>query len=85
MDQSIQFDAELIRRYDRSGPRYTSYPTAVEFHPRFGEEEYQRHIAKSNGEGGALSLYLHLPFCDTVCYYCACNKIVTKTRSRAAP
>ena len=85
MDQSIQFDAELIRRYDRSGPRYTSYPTAVEFHPRFGEEEYQHHIAKSNGEGGALSLYLHLPFCDTVCYYCACNKIVTKNRSRAAP
>jgi len=85
MDQSIRFDAELIRRYDRSGPRYTSYPTAVEFHPRFGEEAYQDHIAKSNQKGGPLSLYLHLPFCDTVCYYCACNKIVTKNRRRAAP
>jgi oxygen-independent coproporphyrinogen III oxidase len=85
MDQSIRFDAELIRRYDRSGPRYTSYPTAVEFHPQFGAEAYQRHIDTSNAEGGPLSLYLHLPFCDTVCYYCACNKIVTKNRSRAAP
>jgi len=85
MDQSIRFDAELIRRYDCSGPRYTSYPTAVEFHPQFEAEAYQRHIDKSNGEGGPLSLYLHLPFCDTVCYYCACNKIVTKNRSRAAP
>lgn len=85
MDQSIRFDAELIRRYDRSGPRYTSYPTAVEFHPRFEEEAYQQYIAKSNQAGGPLSLYLHLPFCDTVCYYCACNKMVTKNRGRAAP
>ncbi|AOV18597.1 oxygen-independent coproporphyrinogen III oxidase [Acidihalobacter aeolianus] len=83
--QTIHFDAELIRRYDRAGPRYTSYPTAVQFHEGFGETEYRAAAARSNTQGRALSLYFHLPFCNTVCYYCACNKIVTKDRSRAAP
>ncbi len=85
MDQSIQFDLELIQRYDRAGPRYTSYPTAVEFDERFGAEEYRNHIADSNAKGGPLSLYFHLPFCDTVCFYCACNKIITKNRRHAGP
>lgn len=87
MDQHVKFDAELIRRYDRAGPRYTSYPTAVQFHSGFGESQYREHARRSN-EGEAvrpLSLYFHLPFCDTVCFYCACNKIITKNRSRAAP
>ncbi|OBS10041.1 oxygen-independent coproporphyrinogen III oxidase [Acidihalobacter prosperus] len=82
---TVRFDAELIRRYDRAGPRYTSYPTAVQFHEGFGEVEYRAAAARSNTQGRALSLYFHLPFCNTVCYYCACNKIVTKDRSRAAP
>jgi len=85
MDQSIKFDLELINRYDKSGPRYTSYPTALELHEGFGDAEYRRHIAKSNAAGGPLSLYFHIPFCDTVCFYCACNKIVTKNRAHAAP
>ena len=85
MDQSIQFDLELIQRYDRAGPRYTSYPTAVEFDERFGAEEYRNHIADSNAKGGPLSLYFHLPFCDTVCFFCACNKIITKNRRHAGP
>ena len=85
MDQSIEFDLELIKRYDKAGPRYTSYPTALELHEGFGENEYRWHIAKSNAIGGPLSLYFHLPFCDTVCYYCACNKIVTKNRQHAEP
>ncbi|APZ42212.1 oxygen-independent coproporphyrinogen III oxidase [Acidihalobacter ferrooxydans] len=84
-NQNVRFDPELIRRYDRAGPRYTSYPTAVQFHEGFGEEDYRAAAARSNAGGRALSLYFHLPFCDTVCYYCACNKIVTKDRSRAAP
>lgn len=85
----IQFDEALIRRYDRSGPRYTSYPTAVQFHPGFGAEDYARHARASNEPPapGApprpLSLYVHIPFCDTVCFYCACNKIPTKDRARA--
>ena len=85
MDQSIKFDLELINRYDRAGPRYTSYPTALELHEGFGDKEYRQHIAKSNAAGGPLSLYFHIPFCDTVCFYCACNKIITKNRKHAEP
>jgi len=85
MDQSIEFDLDLIHRYDKSGPRYTSYPTALELHEGFGDAEYRAHIDKSNAAGGPLSLYFHIPFCDTVCFYCACNKIVTKNRAHAAP
>ncbi|MDD1637750.1 MAG: oxygen-independent coproporphyrinogen III oxidase [Methylococcaceae bacterium] len=85
MDQSIKFDLDLINRYDKAGPRYTSYPTALELHEGFGDKEYRRHIAKSNAAGGPLSLYFHIPFCDTVCFYCACNKIITKNRKHAEP
>jgi oxygen-independent coproporphyrinogen-3 oxidase len=85
MDQSIKFDPDLIKRYDKAGPRYTSYPTALELHEGFTENDYRRHIAKSNVAGGPLSLYFHIPFCDTVCFYCACNKIVTKNRQHAEP
>ncbi|KKM72161.1 hypothetical protein LCGC14_1423300 [marine sediment metagenome] len=73
MIDAIEFDADLIRRYDKAGPRYTSYPTAVEFHQGFNAEEYAKHIAISNQRGGPLSLYFHIPFCDTVCFYCACK------------
>ena len=83
--QNIVFDLDLIKRYDKSGPRYTSYPTAVQFHDGFGEEEYKRHAQASNASGGPLSLYFHIPFCDTVCFYCGCNKVATKDRSKAAP
>jgi len=87
MDQSLEFDIELIRRYDRAGPRYTSYPTAVQFQPSFGEPQYLAAVEYSNGDPvpTPLSLYFHLPFCATVCFYCACNKVVTKNRNRAAP
>ncbi len=85
MNQTIVFDPELLKRYDKSGPRYTSYPTAVQFHTGFGPQEYQRYAEGTNASGRPLSLYLHIPFCDTVCYYCACNKVVTKDRTRAAP
>ncbi len=87
MNHSLKFEPELLRRYDKAGPRYTSYPTAVQFHQGFGEQEYRAWAARSNDVNRAppLSLYVHLPFCDTVCYYCACNKVVTKDHSRAAP
>jgi len=121
MTDSIVFDPDLIRRYDVAGPRYTSYPTAVQFkesygdgiepraadqgrsargfgdgiEPRaadqgrsargFGEADYRRQLEDSNRLGRPLSLYVHLPFCDTVCFYCACNKIITRNRARAAP
>ena len=85
MDQSLEFDLELINRYDKAGPRYTSYPTALELHDGFTEAHYRQEIIKSNALGGPLSLYFHIPFCDTVCFYCACNKIVTKNRQHTEP
>ena len=87
MSEKIIFDAELIRRYDRSGPRYTSYPTAVQFVDTFDAARYRELAAASVAErpDRPLSLYFHIPFCDTVCFYCACNKHVTKDRGLAQP
>ena len=62
MDQSIQFDLDLIHRYDKAGPRYTSYPTALELHEGFTEADYRQQIENSNAAAGPLSLYFHLPF-----------------------
>lgn len=77
---------ELICRYDKAGPRYTSYPTAVEFDSTFNSDQYYQQVDISNRRGGPLSLYFHLPFCNTVCfYYCACNTIITKNRKHFAP
>lgn len=80
-----QWNSELIRRYDLAGPRYTSYPTAPQFSTSFSSAELHRAIARSNASGRPLSLYFHIPFCDTVCYYCGCNKIITAHKSHAAP
>ncbi|MDX1811301.1 MAG: oxygen-independent coproporphyrinogen III oxidase [Gammaproteobacteria bacterium] len=91
MEQSLIFDEALIKRYDKAGPRYTSYPTAVQFNDTFTSDTYREMCAKSNTESQSLSepkplsLYFHIPFCDTVCFYCGCNKVVTKDRSKAAP
>lgn len=85
MDQSLDFDLKLINRYDKAEPRYTSYPTALELHEGFADKEYRQHISKSNQAADPLSLYFHIPFCDTVCFYCACNKIITKNRQHAEP
>lgn len=87
MSEKIIFDAELIRRYDRSGPRYTSYPTAVQFVDTFDVARYRELAAASTAThpDRPLSLYFHIPFCDTVCFYCACNKHVTKDRGLAQP
>ena len=82
---SVEFDADLLGRLGKSGPRYTSYPTADRFGPGFGYRDYLHAVAGLRTRGGKrpLSLYLHIPFCDTVCYYCACNKIVTRRRDKA--
>ncbi len=91
MDQKLVIDLDMIRRHDKSGPRYTSYPTAVQFHEGFGEAEYRAWAERTNEASRAadrptpLSLYFHIPFCDTVCFFCGCNKVSTKDRSRAQP
>lgn len=76
---------ELLRKYDRPGPRYTSYPTAVEFHPGFGEAAYRDRLARAaEAADEPLSLYLHLPFCEERCSFCGCMVIITKKREVAA-
>ncbi len=83
---TVEFDADLIARLGKAGPRYTSYPTADRFGDGFGYRDFLHAVADRRTRAGVrpLSLYLHIPFCDTVCYYCACNKIVTRKRDKAA-
>jgi oxygen-independent coproporphyrinogen-3 oxidase len=78
-------DAGLIRQFDRAGPRYTSYPTADRFVEAFDGDAYQRALEERHIGSLArpLSLYVHLPFCSSICYYCACNKIITKDHGRS--
>jgi oxygen-independent coproporphyrinogen III oxidase len=86
--QMAEFDLDLIKRYDGRGPRYTSYPTAVQFHDGFGEEDYKRLALASNSdnpEAQPLSIYVHVPFCHSLCYYCGCHKIITRHQSSADP
>ncbi|WP_018880562.1 oxygen-independent coproporphyrinogen III oxidase [Thioalkalivibrio sp. ALE30] len=85
MEQRLVFDPEILRRYDVSGPRYTSYPTAPQFHEGFDDRAYADAAQATNGADPArpLSLYVHVPFCDTVCFYCACNKVITGNYQRA--
>jgi oxygen-independent coproporphyrinogen III oxidase len=72
---------ELIKKYDRPGPRYTSYPTAPEW-TDFSAEQYEQHLARANAQGGPLSIYVHLPFCREMCRFCGCNVIATHDRNR---
>lgn len=81
---SVCFDESLVRRYGGRGPRYTSYPTALQFDDAFGASDLQQHALASNEQGKPLSLYVHIPFCRALCYYCACNKIVTRNAGRVA-
>ncbi|RJF96123.1 oxygen-independent coproporphyrinogen III oxidase [Noviherbaspirillum saxi] len=82
---SVQFDAALIRKMSRQGPRYTSYPTADRFTDEFAMGDYLQAVntVRAMGSRNSLSIYIHVPFCDKLCYYCACNKIITKNRSKA--
>ncbi|EQD81139.1 Coproporphyrinogen III oxidase, oxygen-independent, partial [mine drainage metagenome] len=83
MTSTLSFDPELLRRYDRPGPRYTSYPTAPQFTPAFSEADLREHIGRSNAHGRALSIYAHMPFCANPCFYCACNRVITRDAARA--
>ncbi len=75
----MDVDLALIDKYNISGPRYTSYPTALQFEDA-GEEDYRAALARSGS--GPISIYTHIPFCSTLCYYCACNKIVTRDKDK---
>ncbi|MDU7392103.1 oxygen-independent coproporphyrinogen III oxidase [Atlantibacter hermannii] len=79
--QLIDWDLALIQKYNYSGPRYTSYPTALEFSDQFGETEFRQAVARYPER--PLSLYIHIPFCHKLCYFCGCNKIVTRQQHKA--
>jgi oxygen-independent coproporphyrinogen III oxidase len=80
VDTSIEFEPDLIRRYDVNGPRYTSYPTAAQFTDHFDVMKYVEAARNSNDDPipVPLSLYLHIPFCESPCYYCACTRVITR-------
>jgi oxygen-independent coproporphyrinogen III oxidase len=82
----IEISEELIRRFDSLGPRYTSYPTADRFNTGFNAQSYIQHLKEraANPARPPLSVYIHVPFCASLCYYCACNKIITKDHGRSA-
>ncbi len=81
---TVTFDPSIMQRYDREGPRYTSYPTARQFHDRLAPDAYEIAAKASRGalEGSPLSVYVHLPFCFSPCFYCGCNKVVTHQLGR---
>ncbi|OGV07282.1 MAG: oxygen-independent coproporphyrinogen III oxidase [Stygiobacter sp. RIFOXYC12_FULL_38_8] len=80
----FEINIDLIKKYDKPGPRYTSYPTAPHFTEAFTSEKYLDEIIRTNNQADQpeLSLYYHLPFCDTLCYFCGCNMIITRNRDR---
>jgi oxygen-independent coproporphyrinogen III oxidase len=80
---SLICDPDLLRRYDQPGPRYTSYPTATQFGPHFQEAMLREYIRRSNEEliPSRLSLYVHVPYCSSPCFYCGCNRIITRDRT----
>jgi oxygen-independent coproporphyrinogen III oxidase len=86
MQDDLLFNRPLVEKYDRPGPRYTSYPTAPQFHAAFAEDDYRAAAQRSNRVASPkpLSVYVHIPFCKSLCYYCACNKIITHNTDRAA-
>jgi oxygen-independent coproporphyrinogen-3 oxidase len=81
----VHLDLGTIEKYDTTGPRYTSYPTAVEFHEGIDSDDYKKATLDANGAflPRELSLYFHLPFCRHLCFYCGCNKIVTKNQQKS--
>lgn len=81
MKVSQFFDPQLLSKYNTSGPRYTSYPTALEFHDDFKHDDFIQAVKDSPNR--ELSLYVHIPFCHTLCYYCGCNKVITRHRDKA--
>ncbi len=80
----FKIDLDLVKKYDKPGPRYTSYPTAPQFTDSFTTENYIKEINRTNKQKNPpdLSLYFHIPFCDTLCYFCGCNMVVSRNRER---
>src|SRR3989442_683271 len=76
---------EFLNKYNRPGPRYTSYPTAPVWNESFGPDDFERVLADSNAKGAPVSLYMHIPFCESLCLFCACNVVIQKDKKVAPP
>ncbi|WP_448571532.1 oxygen-independent coproporphyrinogen III oxidase [Trichothermofontia sp.] len=85
LSHTVEFDAGLLRKYDRPLPRYTSYPPATELTESFQERDFRGAIAVGNYKQTPLSLYCHIPFCETACYFCGCNTVITQRKEVAVP
>lgn len=85
LSQAIQFDAELLNKYNQALPRYTSYPPATELTSNFDQDAFRTALAVGNHKKTPLSLYCHIPFCETPCYFCGCNTVITQRKEVAEP
>jgi oxygen-independent coproporphyrinogen-3 oxidase len=85
MQAELSVSEEFVNRYNRPGPRYTSYPTAPVWTDSFGPNEYEEALAFADRKGSPVSLYMHLPFCESLCLFCACNVVITKNKGVAPP
>lgn len=85
LPSGVKFDIDLIKKYDTPTPRYTSYPPATELTEQFTHQDFAQAIADSNHRQNPLSLYFHIPFCQSACYFCGCNVIVTNSQNVAQP
>lgn len=83
MSNSSAFDPQLLRRYNRNGPRYTSYPSAAQFSSAFTRTDYEAALERAHNRGGPLSVYVHVPFCESPCFFCACTRIITRQKAAA--
>ena len=81
----VKFDFDLIQKYDTRAPRYTSYPPATELSENFTARDFQSAITASNQRQTPLSLYFHIPFCQSACYFCGCNTVITNNKKMAIP
>ncbi len=79
----MKLDLELVQKYDVPGPRYTSYPTALQFREQFSAPSFENYLRSRNEDPRDISLYFHIPFCFSLCWYCGCTKIVTRDQDRA--
>lgn len=85
LPQEVKFDIDLIKKYAKPAPRYTSYPTAQEFNEEFTAEDYRQKLIESNERKTPLSLYFHIPFCESACHFCGCNVIITRRKEVSNP
>ncbi|WP_413198756.1 oxygen-independent coproporphyrinogen III oxidase [Nostoc piscinale] len=82
---SVKFDLDLIKKYDTAAPRYTSYPPATELNEAFTTDDFHKAIAASNHRKSPLSFYFHIPFCQSACYFCGCNTVISNNKNIAKP